>query len=1122
MKSWVKSFLFLSCLLPLMALAQISPLPVDQNTVGLWNFDTDIGDQVIDAGTNPVNGMAYTTEHIAIPNINPVFNLARRFSAESSFVDLGVVQGSKLNFADRDELSIEAVIHLVSSASGDHIIFSSENVRLMVVNNQLAAFIRQPGGLFGVVSDRTLSLNTTYRVGLHYKEQDLLLSINGRVDSRIRMDFGIQNPQFSTSRASIGGDIFARYFPGYIDDIRVRNVVGIDIQGPGIELVEPASFQVTVPKPNFLINLSDDLSGVDVSSIEVYLNGILQPGILRTATEISGQLNDSFSSTVLNEVKIVVSDNQGNVNEKNFFFSYASIFQRQEYTADEHTLALWHMNDYSPAFMKDDSGNGRNGFGNVTQVQTADGVFGLGRQFSSGDGINFDSIRFNNLKFTLEGWFRPTVNNSSEEILFYNGQVKIIRWNGGYIRVILFTTRGELNYQSNDILLPVNELHHLAVSWDGTKPSQNITFYLDGMIRGQLDTIKECDFDHIPKLGIIGQNYEGLMDEMRFSSIPRTVFSVPVVDNQVITYLTLKNGTSVNEAFPEFHATINSATSIEVGTVKISLNGVLEPASSNLVITSTGIDGKFANPLQVGLNHLEVAFLDNQGNQRKKSQYFYYIKKDGGAEYDPSVDTAGLWHFNESVTGRFEDSTNNGNDFVTENLTPVEGVIGNGVQGEASFSNRIPLNCRAFTVETYVKVNEAYPSFIPLYSLGSSTSSQTLRFNPSNGNIQVYIYNTSSLDVEVPQAIPVDNAYHHVALVYDGSRSYSQLLLIVDGVIKRSFDYHNTCDFSGNNTFQIGYSNILSYDEMRVSKSAKYSFNLQNEVSDRPALISINASNKSTVYSSSFELNFSVNDVNGINSLNTKVFVNGNEQQVSQTNNKLVSDFTSTLALQNGANFITIKTQDMKGNDQVFNQILYMFAKAPSAEYSPDAATVFLYHMNEETGDFVDSASSGVSILEGGWTRSAGVFAGAANNYSIGGSYSYEGVNATNGWTFEFWRKGGTYQDLNIFNGGNLQVNTSNWGLSVYFNGHTFTQTENIMNDDEYHHYAVVFDPSHELANVYLLVDGNVVYSSKTNASMELSIENLTGAVGHTMYGGDLDEVRFSRVPRYEMVSSQQ
>ena len=1122
MKSLVKSFLFLFCFVPVLGIAQIAPLPVDPNTVALWNFDTDVNDQVIDIGPTPLNGTAYTTEHVVIPEIDPSFNLARKFSSQSSFVDLGVVQGSKLDFTGWNEVSVEAIIHLTQSASSDHIIFSSENVRLMVVNNQLTAVVRQPGGLYGVVSDRTLSLNTTYRVGLHYKSQNLLLTINGRIDSSIRLDYGIQAPQFSSSRSSIGGDLFARYFPGYIDDVRVRNIVDIDIQGPGIELVEPSSFQVTTAKPHFLINLSDDLSGVDVNSIEVYLNGILQPGISRTETQISGLLDDELSTSFLNEVKIIVADNQGNINEKTFFFTYASILERQEYITDEHTLALWHMNDYSPGFLKDDSGHGRNGYGNAQQILTAEGVFGQGRHFIRGGEINFDSIRFDNLKFTFEAWFRPTSDNfGGEEILFYNGQMKIIRWNGGYIRVVLYTTRGEKNYISSDVLLPLNELHHLAVTWDGTKPNQNLRFFVDGLIRGEQNAVSDCDFDPIPKLGQIGSGYEGLMDEMRFSDAVRLTFSIPVFDNQVINFLNLKNGTSVNEAFPEFHATLNSATTINVSTVKILLNGVNEPVSENLVVTSTGIDGTFAQPLKVGLNNLEISFLDNQGNQRKKSQYFYFIKKDGGAEYSPTLATAGLWHFNETQTGHFEDASGNGNSFDITSFSPVPGVIGNGVRGEGSFSEKMPLNCRSYTIEAFLRVEESYDGFIQFYHLGNTSSSETVRLNPANGSIQIDIRNTNTLDVVVPQAVPVDSAYHHIAVVYDGSRAYSQVLLIVDGVVKRALDYHNSCDFSGTNTFALGQGGSFSFDEVRVSKEAKYSFNLQNELSDRPVLSSTNGTHFSTISSPDFQLYFSVTDSDGINASKTKVFLNGAEQTVSSVNKlnlDLTSDFTSSLVLNAGANIITIITQDMRGNDQVFNNTVFMFAQSPAAEYVSDTETVFLYHMNETSGPFIDSASSGNDIPDGGWSRSAGVFNGGANNYSIGGGYNYGDLPSGTGWTYETWLRGG--HDTHLFYGGNLQIKTNSYSLQFYVNGQTFTQTENIVNDELYHHYAIVYDPNHPYANVYMLIDGKVVYSAKT--SIDLSPGNLYGGFAYSLLGADMDEARFSKIPRYELVSSQE
>ncbi len=1122
MRSWLKFFLLVMSFAPISAMAQISPLPVDANTVALWNFDTDSGDQVIDIGPSPLNGVAYTTEHVAIPNIDIAFQTARKFTGQSSFIDLGVVQGSKIDFTGWNELKIEAVITLDQSATGDHIIFSSENIRFMVINNQLTGVVRQPGGLFGVVSERTLALNTIYRVGFHYKARTLILSINGRVDSSIKLDHDIQPPLSSVSRASIGGDIFAQFFPGYVDDVRINNIADIDIQGPGIELVEPASFQVNIPKPNFLINLTDDLSGVDASSIEVFLNGIPQLSVLKTETSISGVLDDELLPTILNEVKVIVSDNQGNINQKSFFFSYTSIFDRLEYVSDLNTLALWHMNDYSPGFMKDESVNERHGHGDPQYVQVAEGVFGQARQIIRGGQISFDSIRFDSNKFTLETWLRPTSNSSGEEIIFYNGQVKVLRWNGGFVRVVLYTSRGEKSYQSSDILLPVNELHHFAVSWDGTQADQNLSFYVDGSIRGKQDAISDCDFDPIPKVGLIGPGFEGLMEEMRFSDSVRTSFSVPVFDNQVINYLNLKNGTSVDEEYPVFHAILNASSEINVSSVKILLNGNLEAATSELIITSTGIDGKFSSPLQVGLNTLEISFLDNQGNQRKKSQYFFFIRKNGGSEYSPTIDTAGLWHFNEFVPGVFEDASGNGNHITNYNSLPDQGVMGNGIKGGGPVTNKLPLNCRSYTIEGYVKANEQYSGYRSLYYLNNPSSGQALNLNPSNGNLFLGISSSPvSLEAEIPLAVPVDNAYHHIAVVYDGSREYSQLLVMVDGQVKRALDFHNACNTSGNNNLSLGDGLIFSFDEFRISKSAKYSFNLQDDVSDRPVLVTTSAPHQSTVHESNYALTFSISDSDGINTTKTVVILNGIEKPVTEIGDKeiaMTSSFSASLNLINGANMVVIKAQDMKGNDQVFTQIVYMFKKAALAEYALDADTIFLYHFNEETGDFNDSASSGVTIPEGGWARVPGVLGQAVSNGSVGGNHSFGNLSTATGWTFETWRKG-SYPDVYLFAGGpsyGFEVKEGKFSFSA--NGTTFTQIAQAVSDSEYHHYAVVADKNHPYANVYMLIDGKVVHSTKTTA--DLTVHELQGSPGYSLNGDSLDEMRFSKVARYELSSS--
>jgi hypothetical protein len=349
---------------------------------------------------------------------------------------------------------------------------------------------------------------------------------------------------------------------------------------------------------------------------------------------------------------------------------------------------------------------------------------------------------------------------------------------------------------------------------------------------------------------------------------------------------------------------------------------------------------------------------------------------------------------------------------------------------------------------------------------------------------------------------------------------------VVDGVIKRALDYHNSCDFTGNNTLTIGATTYFSFDEFRISKKANYSFNLQDEVSGRPTLTSVSIPDEGTVGTPAYNLNFSVSDPDGINSEETRVFLNGIEVLVSETSkftSGLISDFSANLDLNNGANDIRIKTQDMKGNDEVFTQTVYMFAEQGSGEeYIADSNTVFLYHFNEASGNFNDSGNSGVSIPSSSWTRTAGVLNGAASNYSASANNNYGAINANDGWTFEFWGRITSTNTINVFVGTGIQFNIASYALQLVHQagGGTHTQVSNIKNDNQWHHYAIVADPNHPLKNLYLHVDGKVVYSVRN--SNRFLISNFTGGLGYTLYNSSLDEVRFSKIPRYEMVSTAQ
>jgi hypothetical protein len=152
---------------------------------------------------------------------------------------------------------------------------------------------------------------------------------------------------------------------------------------------------------------------------------------------------------------------------------------------------------------------------------------------------------------------------------------------------------------------------------------------VDGILMSVLNAVSQCDFDPIPKVGILGQGYRGMIDEVRMSSTVRTSFSIPTLDNQVISFLTLKTGSSVTKAFPELQAQFNSSSTIEISTVKVSLNGVIQPATENLIITASGVIGTFTDPVKEGANLIDIEFLDSIGNFRKKSQHFFKITLNG-------------------------------------------------------------------------------------------------------------------------------------------------------------------------------------------------------------------------------------------------------------------------------------------------------------------------------------------------------------------------------------------------------------------------------------------------------------------------------------------------------------
>lgn len=1119
----VMLFLF-SVLLALPSFAQQLPLPETPETVGLWRFDTDEPEIVYDTSPNPIQGTANNAPLEAIPGADISFGVARRFGQVTSIAEIGVISGSKLDFTNAPEVSVQALIYLTAPANGTHTIFSTDNVRLLVINNQLAGAVRQPGGLFGVVSQRPLQQNTIYRVGVHFKNQELVLSIDGRVDDRATLSHPISAPISSNIRGTIGGNILGEFFPGYVDDVRMESAVGFDIELPEVVKIEPVSFQVSEPKPNFRFSLIDQGSGIDTSTVSIYLNGIQQTNLQISQTEIVGEMNDDLRTGILNEVIINASDLVGNSVLKRFYLTYQEFNSRGEYNTDSSTLALWHMNDFSAVAMADSSGRQRDGIADPRFVSVGEGVFSKGKvltgQISSL--INFDGVRFGQ-NYTVEGWFYPTANSSSEEILFYNGQITISRYNAGHIRVVYHTTTGTVVFAAPEVLLPVGELHHLAISWDGTSKLDNLLFFVDGVLRNTLTAISQCDFDPTPRVGVIGQYFSGMIDEMRVSSVNRLSFNIPTLDNANITFLSLRNGSSVSEEYPELVATLNSGTSINMSTVKVRLNGI-EQTGPGLVITETGITGTFDVPVQVGLNTVEIEFFDNTGNFKKKSQHFFGIRFTGAAEYNPEALTAGLWHFN----GDLRDSSTNNSHFTTGSYNPGIGWSETSQKDTVSL-NSLNLSCRSFTIEGRYKSTSQDATSYAIWNLSGSNLSNFLYLNPSNGNLQINLNSNSNiLDTTANGAFPVDGAYHHVALVYDGSRSYSQLLLLVDGEVKLARDYRMTCDQGVNYFFSLGYFQPrFEMDEFRVSREAKYAFNIQKPGTGRPVLAGVSPAPDTTFYQESVQLSFNAEDAVGVDVSRTKLFLNEVEVPLVASNkSRFVTNFTADLSLVLGDNKIRISVINSSGNEIAQTLSFYRLSSLPPAPYTVDAFTTLLFNFDEASGPFVNAVGNTGTQSSTSWTQGlVGVFGLAASSNSHSDALQIANINAITSHTFEFWLK----RSVAASNGpitvsrdsGPLFYFSSDKKVIFRFEKTGDTLTWDIpaeFDDLEYHHYALIVDASTIRKNVLLVIDGKVVGAAKVPSTRIGFSTSPSFYMARQLYNSEFDEFRFSTEARYQLV----
>lgn len=179
----MKTKFLLGCLLFVLCIQAYgqAPLPVDHDTIALWNFDSDSLTDVKDSGPNGLHGKAFESLLVNYPEI-PSFNFSRKMKDQKSYVDLGILKPQgPLDLTKLNEWSLEFMLRNDQTIHENRNIFDTGLVTVTIHDGQVAAHMSRQGVRVGVETDDELTPGINYRVAVVYKNGELGIFINDRL-----------------------------------------------------------------------------------------------------------------------------------------------------------------------------------------------------------------------------------------------------------------------------------------------------------------------------------------------------------------------------------------------------------------------------------------------------------------------------------------------------------------------------------------------------------------------------------------------------------------------------------------------------------------------------------------------------------------------------------------------------------------------------------------------------------------------------------------------------------------------------------------------------------------------------------------------------------------------------
>ena len=211
-----------------------------------------------------------------------------------------------------------------------------------------------------------------------------------------------------------------------------------------------------------------------------------------------------------------------------FIFMGSILAADQEYSLDDHTMALWHFNEGSGKSVTDATGNNADGKLDPDAVWV-DGKFGGALDTSKGGVTVPDSDFFKLQEITIEAWIYMTTTNKWAVIVSKDhktnapdGSYRLQLDDSAILPHIRFRIDGAWDPFSGNTVIPEGLWTHIATTYDG----EEVKLYVNGEEDASMLVSGEVWYYDSPlfigryeKFG--SAQFGGVIDEVRISNVVR-------------------------------------------------------------------------------------------------------------------------------------------------------------------------------------------------------------------------------------------------------------------------------------------------------------------------------------------------------------------------------------------------------------------------------------------------------------------------------------------------------------------------------------------------------------------------------------------------------------------------